>query len=77
MPIELDNTVIDLDNLGKKNENDERKFKFIFLDFFPQNIGSPLSDDPNDDFNRFSSALFDEQVRRKSNSFFLYIDLFY
>jgi len=25
---------------------------------------SPLSDDPNDDFNRFSSALFDEKVRK-------------
>jgi len=37
----------------------------LFLDILPLNMESPLSDDPNDEFNQFSSALFgDEQVKR-------------
>jgi len=44
MPAALDSTVIDLDDLG----------------ILPLNMESPLSDDQNDEFNCFSSALFDE-----------------
>jgi cyclic AMP-dependent transcription factor ATF-6 alpha len=43
MPMGLDDTVIDFDA----------------LDFLPLPMESPLSDDPNDEFNLFSSALFD------------------
>ncbi|CAF4027074.1 unnamed protein product [Rotaria sp. Silwood1] len=59
MTHQLDNTVIDFDT----------------LDILPLNMESPLSDDPNDEFNRFS-ALFDDKNPLISNDNSTFENLF-
>lgn len=65
MNVGFDDTVINLDDLGKRNlinKNKKQLIRIIFIDIFPIKMESSLSDDPNDEFNRFS-AIFDEKVR--------------
>ena len=80
MPIDFDNTVIDLDNLGKWKEVLKmmvEEWIVLWLDLPQLNGNEQLFDDLDSEFDWFSSTFFNGKVRENMHWYtFIYLSIY-